>query len=201
MLLSLVIVAVEITSFTVACFSLVALLCFFSSIKKTTKKTTKKNKLWTKKGTQSVYGPQTFNCTRGGSPRPPFLRFLTRHRSGGSRGVCRFVKRRNQVFAQFVRPLLSGTAASKIRKVLFLEIVLVEKKNNNLVPYVINIFPLLVVPTSPPLPLIPPSFQPVFPSLFPPFLHPSPSTPQVLLESALKHWSRVKRYVAQDGSG
>lgn len=36
---------------------------------------------------------------------------------------------------------------------------------------------------------------------FPPFLHPSPSTPQVLLESALKHWSRVKRYVAQDGSG
>lgn len=41
MLLSLVIVAVEITSFTVACFSLVALLCFFSSIKKIT---TKKNK-------------------------------------------------------------------------------------------------------------------------------------------------------------
>lgn len=35
MLLSLVIVAVEITSFTVACFffSLVTLLCFFSSIK------------------------------------------------------------------------------------------------------------------------------------------------------------------------
>lgn len=27
------------------------------------------------------------------------------------------------------------------------------------------------------------------------------STPQALLESALKHWSRVKRYVAQDGSG
>ncbi|CAB1444532.1 unnamed protein product [Pleuronectes platessa] len=28
-----------------------------------------------------------------------------------------------------------------------------------------------------------------------------PQPPQVLVESALKHWSRVKRYVAQDGSG
>lgn len=57
MLLFLVIVAVEITSFTVACFSLVALLCFFSSIKKSQQKKKKTTKLWTKKGTKSVCGP------------------------------------------------------------------------------------------------------------------------------------------------
>lgn len=42
----------------------------------------------------------------------------------------------------------------------------------------------------------PPYLEP--PSL--PLLNPYPfSHPQVLLGSALKHWSRVKRYVAQDG--
>lgn len=44
MLLSLVIVAVDITSFTVACFSLVALLCFFSSIKRKKQKSQTKKK-------------------------------------------------------------------------------------------------------------------------------------------------------------
>lgn len=56
-------------------------------------------------------------------------------------------------------------------------------------------------------PLLFPFFQPISPQSSPPLFlslltpSPSPSTPQVLLESALKHWSRVKRYVAQDGSG
>lgn len=52
--------------------------------------------------------------------------------------------------------------------------------------------------------LLSPPFSPQTFS-FPGFTRPPPSsptpTPQVLLESALKHWSRVKRYVAQDGSG
>ncbi len=193
MLLSLVIVAVEITSFTVACFSLVALLCFFSSIKKSQQK----KKLWTKKGTKSICGPPpTFNCTWGGSPPLPSSTISHQTQKWGSRGVCRFVKRRNQVFAQFVRPFLSGTAASKIRKVLFLEIVLVEK--------IITLFRMLSTTFSSPCPpCFFPSFQPssALSSLLYPPPHPSPSTPQVLLESALKHWSRVKRYVAQDGSG
>lgn len=49
------------------------------------------------------------------------------------------------------------------------------------------------------------SSSPLFLLLFLPLIPPPPITPpfspQVLLESALKHWSRVKRYVAQDGSG
>lgn len=51
-----------------------------------------------------------------------------------------------------------------------------------------------------PLPSRLPDFPLLPSSVLPPCL-PPPSTPQVLLESALKHWSRVKRYVAQDGSG
>lgn len=41
-------------------------------------------------------------------------------------------------------------------------------------------------------PYLEPAHNPLLNSY--PFPH-----PQVLLESALKHWSRVKRYVAQDG--
>ena len=94
--------------------------------KKSQQKKTKK--LWTKKGTKSICGPPTFNCTWGGSRLPlPYSTISHQTQKWGSRGVCRFVKRRNQVFAQFVRPFSCGTAASKIRKVLFLEIVLVEK--------------------------------------------------------------------------
>lgn len=193
MLLSLVIVDVEITSFTVACFSLVALLCFFSSIKKKSQQK-KIKKLWTKKGTKSVCAPPPLLIIPGAVlPSPlPFSTISHQTQKWGSRSVCRFVKRRNQVFAQFVRPLSSGTAASKIRKVLFLEIVLVEK--------VITLFCVLsttfFLPLSSPLS---PSFSPVLCSHL--YLTRLPQTPQVLLESALKHWSRVKRYVAQDGSG
>lgn len=72
MLLSLVIVAVS--QFDRGLFfSLVALLCFSSSIYSKKKKKSqqkksqkKKTKLWTKKGTNSVCGSTfTFNCTRG----------------------------------------------------------------------------------------------------------------------------------------
>lgn len=106
-----------------------------------------------------------------------------------------FVKRRNQVFAQFVRPLSFGTAASKIRKVLFLEIVLVEK-------IIITLFRMLSTPLFLPLSfLLSPSFQPISPQSSAPIFTSPPRPPQALLESALKHWSRVKRYVAQDGSG
>lgn len=49
--------------------------------------------------------------------------------------------------------------------------------------------------------LLSPSFQPISPQSSAPIFT-SPTDPsQALLESALKHWSRVKRYVAQDGSG
>lgn len=158
MLLSLVIVAVEITSFTVACFSLVALLCFFSSIKKkiTTKK---KQKTLDKEGDKISLWPPRLLIVPGAvlSPTPPSLLydFSPDTEVGGAGGVCRFVKRRNQVFAQFVRPFSSGTAASKIRKVLFLEIVLVEK--------IITLFRMLSTTFFPPLP----SFQPISPQILP----------------------------------
>lgn len=149
MLLSLVIVAVEITSFTVACFSLVALLCFLLQHKKKSQQKTKQKKLWTKKGTKSVCGPPTFNCTRGGSPPPlsPSPTVSHQTQKWGSRGVCRFVKRWNQVFAQFVRPFSSGDR----RKLNQESIVFRDcfSRNNNLVPYVINhLFPPLVPPSS-----------------------------------------------------
>lgn len=163
MLLSLVIV--EITSFTVACFSLVALLCFFSSIKKSQQKT-KKN-FGQRRGQNQSVAPPLLLIVPGAVLLPPFppLRFLTRHRSGGAGVVCRFVKRRNQVFAQFVRPFSSGTAASKIRKVLFLEIVLVEK--------IITLFRMLSTTFSS---LCPPCFSPL--SLLPFFTAPPhPSRP------------------------
>lgn len=51
---------------------------------------------------------------------------------------------------------------------------------------------LSLLPCFPPQPSLSPS---------PPLYCSPPSDPQVLSESALKHWSRVKRYVAQDGSG
>lgn len=91
------------------------------------------------------------------SPTPPSLLydFSPDTEVGGAGGVCRFVKRRNQVFAQFVRPFSSGTAASKIRKVLFLEIVLVEK--------IITLFRMLSTTFFPPLP----SFQPISPQILP----------------------------------
>lgn len=83
MLLSLVIVAVEITSFTVACFSLVALLCFFSSIKKSQQK---KQKTLDKEGDKISLWPPRLLIVPGAVLASPFptLRFLTRHRSGGA---------------------------------------------------------------------------------------------------------------------
>lgn len=146
--------------------------------------------------------PPTFNCTWGGSPPPlsPPLQFLTRHRSGEAGGVCRFVKTLKSGVCTICAALLVWDR----RKLNQESIVFRDcfSRNNNLVPYVINhLFPPLV----PPLlfsQLSTPFSSPLFTSLLTrppsPLL---PSTPQVLLESALKHWSRVKRYVAQDGSG
>lgn len=126
MLLSLVIVAVEITSFTVACFFSRGSIVFLLQHKKITTKKTKN--FGQRRGQNQSVAPPTFNCTWGGSRLPlPYSTISHQTQKWGSRGVCCFVKRRNQVFAQFVRPFSCGTAASKIRKVLFLEIVLVEK--------------------------------------------------------------------------
>lgn len=195
MLLSLVIVAVEITSFTVACFSLVALLCFFSSIKKSQQK-----KTLDKEGDKISLCPPTFNCTWGGSlPHPPhptsLLFVFSPHTEVGEQGRLSFCKNVE------IRCLhnLCGPSRRKLNQESIVFRDCFSRKNNNLVPYVINhLIPPLVLSAFPHLSAY---FSSVlFSHLYLP-LHPFPTAPQVLLESALKHWSRVKRYVAQDGSG
>lgn len=127
MLLSLVIVAVEITSFTVACFFSRGSIVFLLQHKIIT--TTQKKTLDKEGGQNQSVPPPLLLIVHGGSTllNPlPYSTISHQTTEVGEQGC--FVKRRNQVFAQFVWPLSSGTATSKIRKVLFLEIVLVEKK-------------------------------------------------------------------------
>lgn len=103
-------------------FSLVALLCFFSSIKKNhnKKKIKKLKNSGQRRGQKSVCAPLLPNSpllivpgvVLLPSPPPSSPTIFHQTQKWGSRGVCRFVKRWNQVFAQFVRPSLSGTATS-----------------------------------------------------------------------------------------
>lgn len=141
----------------------------------------------------------TFNHTWGGFPPtlpPSHCYDFSSDTEVGEQGCLSFCQKtqKSGVCTICAAPS-SGTATSKIRKVLFLEIVLVEK--------IITLFRMLST-SFPPLVLPPPiNLFLLSPVPLPPFLTSIGSLrpPQVLLESALKHWSRVKRYVAQDGSG
>lgn len=84
MLLSLVIVAVEITSFTVACFFSRGSIVFLLQHKKITTK--KKQKTLDKEGDKISLWPPRLLIVPGAVLASPFptLRFLTRHRSGGA---------------------------------------------------------------------------------------------------------------------
>lgn len=84
MLLSLVIVAVEITSFTVACFSLVALLCFFSSIKKIKKNKQKKQNFGQRRGLNQSMAPKLLIVPGAVLPGPPSYDFSPDTEVGGA---------------------------------------------------------------------------------------------------------------------
>lgn len=162
MLLSLVIVAVEITSFTVACFSLVALLCFFSSIKK--KSQQKTNKLWTKKGTKSVCGPPLL-IVPGVVLPPPLPYSFSPDTEVGKQGRLSFCKTLKSGVCTICAALLVWDR----RKLNQESIVFRDcfSRNNNLVPYVINhLF------SSPCPPCSFPSFNPVLSSIL--YLSPQP---------------------------
>lgn len=107
---------------------------------------------------------------------------------GGEQGAfCRFVKTLKSGVCTICAALFVWDRRKLNQESIVFRDCFSRKKNNNLVPYVIN----HLLP-----PLVPQSSPPIFP-----LLTRVPQLPQVLLESALKHWSRVKRYVAQDGSG
>lgn len=172
MLLSLVVVAVKITSDTVACFFFSSLSLFlvalsFRSIKQSQyqcKKYEKKEKQ--SEGAESGLTPSSNHTWR---------RFSETHE--------------NQVFAQFAQSLLNLDCQKHNQESIVFRSCFGGKKKPSCLCYQTHFYfslPLLLLFNS-------------FLSLLP---HPlTPPQLQAMLESALKHWSGVKCYVALDGSG
>lgn len=128
----------------------------------------KRKKLWTKKGTKSVGGSLYFQSYLGRlstSPSLPFplLQFLTRHRSGGAGVIVVFVKKtqKSGVCTICAAPLVWDRRKLNQESIVFRDCF--SRKNNNLVPCVIN---LLSPPLSSFLPVSPQSSSSLLPYLY-----------------------------------
>lgn len=138
MLLFLVIVAVEITSFTWPVFLSCGSIVFFLQHKKSQQK----KKLWTKKGTKSVCDPLLLNAPGVVLPLSLYLQFLTRHRSWGcSLSFCKMLK--SGVCTICAALLVWDRHKLNQESIVFRDCFI--RNIDNLVPYVINHL-------SPPLP-------------------------------------------------